>query len=222
VIRRRILRWLARHEILDEHSAEEMLAWEHQGGFSLDASTRIEGWDRQGLERLARYCARQPFSLERLERYDAERLVYRFPRTSPEGRNYLILTPFQLLFRLAKLIPPPYKHRVRYFGVFAPNAKLREAVVSSAGPAAALQARLSDAARKMGIDGGSIGEAGASSSSSGGRPSREKKPNQPVGDGQSPARPSLAVYCWAILLARIYDVLPLLCTQWRSDYVCVS
>ena len=58
-----------------------------------------------------------------------------------------------LLPRLAKLIPPPYKHRVRYFGVFAPNAKLREAVVSSAGPAAALQSRLSDAARKMGIEG---------------------------------------------------------------------
>jgi hypothetical protein len=32
----------------------------HSGGFSLDASARIEGPERAGLERLLRYCARPP------------------------------------------------------------------------------------------------------------------------------------------------------------------
>ena len=47
---------------------------------------------------------------------------------------------------------------------------------------------------------------------------------RPAGADEAPARlrkPSLATYCWALLLARIYDVLPLLRTRWRSDYVCV-
>jgi hypothetical protein len=35
-----------------------MASWHHGGGFSLDASVRIEATDRAGLERLLRYCAR--------------------------------------------------------------------------------------------------------------------------------------------------------------------
>jgi hypothetical protein len=45
-------------------------------GLSLAASVRIEAHDRQGLERLLRYCARPPFAAERLEELDAQRLIY--------------------------------------------------------------------------------------------------------------------------------------------------
>lgn len=44
-----------------------MLAY-HHSGFSVDASLRIEAQDRVRLERLLRYCARPPFSLERLRK----------------------------------------------------------------------------------------------------------------------------------------------------------
>ena len=43
-----------------------MLTWQGSGGFSVDASVRIQGDDRAGVERLLRYCARPPFALERL------------------------------------------------------------------------------------------------------------------------------------------------------------
>ena len=49
---------------------EEMAHWNNGGGFSVDASVRIEGHDRTGLERLLRYCARPPFALERLQSLD--------------------------------------------------------------------------------------------------------------------------------------------------------
>jgi len=39
-----------------------MLSWQGSGGFSIDASVRIEGEDRAGVERLLRYCARPPFA----------------------------------------------------------------------------------------------------------------------------------------------------------------
>ena len=53
--------------------AEAMEALGLDGLFdSLDASVRIEGHDRQGLERLLRYCARPAFALERIERIDEE------------------------------------------------------------------------------------------------------------------------------------------------------
>jgi hypothetical protein len=42
------------------------LTWQGSGGFSLDASVRIQGADSAARERLLRYCARPPFALERL------------------------------------------------------------------------------------------------------------------------------------------------------------
>jgi len=46
------------------------------------------------------------------------------------GREVLVLTPLQLLKRLAAVCPPPGKHLVHFHGVFAPNAKHRGAVVA--------------------------------------------------------------------------------------------
>ncbi|MBK7677668.1 MAG: transposase [Candidatus Accumulibacter sp.] len=43
--------------------------------FSLDASVRIEGANRPGLEWLLRYCARPAFALERLRQIDPQHLV---------------------------------------------------------------------------------------------------------------------------------------------------
>lgn len=38
----------------------------------------------------------------------------------------------ELMKRLADLIPSPWMHLVRYYGVLAPHAKMREQVVSFA------------------------------------------------------------------------------------------
>jgi len=85
--------------------------------FSLDASIRVEGPDRAGLERLLRYCARPPVALERLEQLGEDALIYRFDQPQPDGRTQLRLTPLQLIERLAALIPPPRLHRHRYHRV---------------------------------------------------------------------------------------------------------
>jgi hypothetical protein len=66
VLQRRVLRHFRRHGLLDELDAAGMLTWQGSGGFSVDASVRIEAADRAGLKRLVRYSARPPFALERL------------------------------------------------------------------------------------------------------------------------------------------------------------
>ena len=106
----------------------------------------------QSLEHLLRYCARPPFALERLSVIrDADgriiRIRYVLPRhkaanwvgrghgrksTRPGANGVVELTPFEFLYRLADLIPPPRKHRHRYHGVFAPNHRLRKAVTALA------------------------------------------------------------------------------------------
>ncbi|WP_291994164.1 transposase [Candidatus Accumulibacter sp. ACC003] len=48
-VRRRLLSGLPRRGVLEPEEAEAMVNSEPGGGFSLDASVRIEGSDRQGL-----------------------------------------------------------------------------------------------------------------------------------------------------------------------------
>jgi len=100
----------------------------------VDGSVRIEAADRAGRERLLRYCARPPFALERLHEVAPERLRYERTKPGPVGSGPLLLTPLELLDRLAALVPPPRIHRHRYFGVLAPNAPLRAAVTALTAP----------------------------------------------------------------------------------------
>jgi hypothetical protein len=197
-IRRRGLRWLHRHGHLDDLAVHALDSPDHAGGWSVDASVTIPDWDRHGLERLVRYCARPPLAQERLGRLNDELLVYRLRKPTIDGRTELILTPLELLDRLAYLVTPPRIHKHRYYGVLAPNANLRRAVTASAGPAGATLQILEEARQKMGL------------------PEAEDTDSRPLSaDAGEPrsAAGHLAARCWALLLARIYECLPLLCPR---------
>ena len=189
-MRKRGLRWLHRHGHLDDLALHTMDSADHAGGWSVHASVTIPDWDRHGLERLVRYCARPPLSQERLGRLNDETLVYSLRKPTVDGRTELVLTPLELLDRLSKLITPPRVHKHRYCGVLAPNAKLRRAVIETAGPSGATLQLLTEARDKM-----DLGQQDPS----------EDKPQGRV--RQAAAR------CWAMLLARIYECLPLTCEK---------
>ncbi len=194
-VRRRVLKLFVRRALLEPEQAQAMRQWDNGGGFSVDASVRVEAWDRAGLERLLRYCARAPFALERLAwaEENPEILVYQLPKPLPDGRTALYLTPLELLERLAALIPPPRIHRHRYHGVLAPNAPGREQVTAKASEEPAHQVPSTKASpRENGsqrVEARSSGQANPSSTA---RP-----------------RSAFAGYLWAMLLARIYAVSPL-------------
>ena len=161
--------------LLPSDDAQAMGQWAHGGGFSVDGSVRIEAADRAGRERLLRYCARPPFALDRRRQLDREHLIYDQPKRGPGGSGPQLLTPLELLDRLAALVPPPRLHRHRYFGVLAPNAPLRTAVTALA-------------------------------------PGATTAPPAPMAvPAAEPAHRRAARYAWALLLARIYEVFPLVC-----------
>ena len=156
---------------------------------------RIEANDRSGLERLLRYCARPVFALERLRQIDAEHLVYESIKSDHGGSVSLLLTPLERLERLAALIPPPRRHRHRYYGVLAPNAPLRAALTTLAGA----QDETPNPAAVTGEV--PAAEQGAA------------VPNTPAEVADEPLHRRAARYVWALLLARIYEVLPLVCPK---------
>jgi hypothetical protein len=91
-IRHRGLRWLHCHGHLDDLAVHTLDSSDHAGGWSVDAPVTIADWDRHGLERLVRYCARPPLAQERLGRLNDEQLVYSLPKPTVDGRTELILT----------------------------------------------------------------------------------------------------------------------------------
>jgi hypothetical protein len=98
-------------------------------GISLHADTAVRVHDRQGLEQLCRYGARGPLAQSRLSRRDDGTLSYRMKRPV-RGRHVLLMTPLQLLKKLAAVTPPRGKHLVHFHGMFAPAASHRSAVVA--------------------------------------------------------------------------------------------
>jgi len=89
---------------------------------------RIEADDDEGRERLVRYCARPCFGLDRLSVLPDGRVAYRI-KYGGRGGTHRLLTPIELLARLAALVPPPRHPLLTYHGVLAPHSKWRNAVV---------------------------------------------------------------------------------------------
>ena len=110
------------------------------------------------------------------------------PLTTLSHHPYGELRFAPVLDRLAAILPPPRIHRHRYHGAFAPNAPLRSLITARAHQdnAAAAQNSVPDLPLP--------------------KPSVANNPApQPPNTGSS--RPSP----WAALLARIYEVFPLIC-----------
>ena len=131
---------------------------------------------------------------------DAEHWIYESIKPGPGGSPSLMLTPLELIERLAALIPPPRRHRHRYYGVLAPNAPLRAQVTALAGvpesPTAPLVTATETEPEPIAAR---ITAPGASSHS-------EEQAEEAL-------LRRAARYAWALLLARIYEVFPLVCPR---------
>ena len=180
-VRQRILHAFVRRGLIGKSDRDEMMGWEHGGGFSLDASVCIGGRDRAGLERLLRYCARPPFALEHLHPLDAGHLIYHNPKSRSDSPRDLVLTPLELIDKIPALIPPPRAHRHRYYGVLAPNSPMRAAVMALA-PMPVIAPLPVEA-----------------------------------NEADAPHHRPASHYLWAMLLARIYETLPLVCPICKSE-----
>jgi len=186
-VRRKVIRFFLKKGLLEEEEAMNMLSWEHSG-FSLNATVRIEAEDREGLERLIRYCARPIFASSRLEKI-GEKIRYVLSKRSRGKEWVLDLTPFELLDRLAVLIPPPRLHRHMYHGVLAPNSPLRSRIVFFAGKEIDLRLFWDKVLQKESKEDGFVKQALIN----------ETEENRPQKIG------------WAKLISRIYEVMPLIC-----------
>ncbi|MBI3551613.1 MAG: transposase [Elusimicrobia bacterium] len=136
-IRRKILLRMRGLKAVPREALDELFA-RPLGGFSLDASVRIEHDDRAALERLLKYVLRPALTVKRLVyRPDIQKVRYYFKKGWPlpgeDGvQMTLEWTPAEFMAKFARLIPPARMHLVRYFGALGPRSPLRKAVTRAA------------------------------------------------------------------------------------------
>jgi hypothetical protein len=105
------------------------------------------------------------------------------------------LRPLELIDRIASLGPPPFTHRHRYFGVLAPNSPPRAAVTTLVTPVQQATADPAQTSTGVGVLGVVVPGNAAPAI------------REPV----APPKRSPAHYMWVVLIARIFEVFPLLC-----------
>ena len=68
---------------------------------------------RAGLERLIRYATRPPLAAGRLQITDDEQLTFRLKTPWSDGTTHVLLSPLELIEKLAALVPPPRLKLIR-------------------------------------------------------------------------------------------------------------
>ncbi len=129
----KVFEFLLAAEKIDQPTVDQMRCWPHSG-FSVDNSVYLSARDTAGLQRLAQYILRCPFSLARVVRLtDDGSVLYRaeqdhcrrFPgaasadlRGGPR-RNFQVFNALDFLAEVTQHIPDKGEHLVRYYGWYS-------------------------------------------------------------------------------------------------------
>jgi hypothetical protein len=102
-------------------------------GFTIHANRYIGAQERGKLEELLAYGARGSFANERLSLADPSDptgdLVYTLKRAWSDGTEAIKMSAPEMIEKLVSLIPPPYLHASRYFGVLASHSQWRQKII---------------------------------------------------------------------------------------------
>jgi hypothetical protein len=67
--------------------------------------------------------------MERISLTEGGDIMYKLKKAWKNGMTHVLLSPLELIEKLAALVPLPNMHTIRYWGVLAPNSKMRKEVI---------------------------------------------------------------------------------------------
>jgi len=116
----------------EQRKADDLVT--KQAGFSLHAGIACKANQRKKLERLCRYITRPAIAERRLSLANNGNAVIALKTPYDDGTTHVVLSPMELMGRLAALVPRPRVNLTRFHAVFSRgglpyNSKLRESVV---------------------------------------------------------------------------------------------
>ncbi len=124
LFRVRVIKMLVEEELLAEELARKLLGWKHSG-FSVHNGKPVKRNDAEGLERVAQYIMRNPFSLEKMQFNKPDEggfrltpepdvradgcVIYRSGMNPKIHRNFEIFTPCDFIAAITQHIPDKSK-----------------------------------------------------------------------------------------------------------------
>jgi hypothetical protein len=112
---------LQKEGLIDDRFVKMILGWRHVSGFSVHNGVRIRRDDAKGMESLAQYIIRSPFSLGKMQ-YVAEsaKVIYRSKMTPGRNkRNFKIFDAEEFIAAITQHIPEKGFQLVRYYGWYS-------------------------------------------------------------------------------------------------------
>ena len=123
--RRAVLREFVRRDLLTPDDARSMLAWPHSG-FHVHHSVRLGADDVHGILQLARYAARAPVALERLQYLPAKHVVrLRSDKRDGPTAGTHDFPALEFLARLLAHVPDANEVLVRHYGAYSVRRRAR-------------------------------------------------------------------------------------------------
>ena len=123
LFRVKVIRLLVDEGLLAERMADKLLTWKHNG-FSIDNGAPVKRKDREGLERLAQYIIRNPFSEEKMI-YDEDggTVIYHSKVNAKTNRNFEVYAIGEFIAAIAQHIPDKGFQLVRYYGWYSNKSR---------------------------------------------------------------------------------------------------
>ncbi|MEJ2689318.1 MAG: transposase [Deltaproteobacteria bacterium] len=121
IFRARVLKMLQKEGLIDDRFVKMILGWRHVSGFSVHNGVRLRCDDQKGMESLAQYIIRSPFSIGKMQ-YVAEsgKVVYRSKMTHGRNkRNFKIFDAEEFIAAITQYIPEKGFQLVRYYGWYS-------------------------------------------------------------------------------------------------------
>lgn len=98
-------------------------------GFSLHALRVVKKEQRDRLLHLIQYMIRPPIAEDRLTILPNGQIKIALKNAWADGTYAIELSQLEFLEKILAILPPPFFHEVRYYGIFAANATLRKKIV---------------------------------------------------------------------------------------------
>jgi len=193
VFRRRVITLLVDRQLLNEDFARNLLSWKHSG-FSIDNSVRI--LDEPAQESLAEYIARPPISLKKI-RYEPfkGKVLFHTKYSRYFKQNLHLFDASDFLAELTQHIPPKGLQLIRRYGLYASRTKGRWNEMPWVAERAPEGWR---ATHQRGVAAEDLGY-------------------EPLSDGNEEVTVDARKRAWARLLAKVYEVDPMVCPKCGAD-----
>ena len=193
VFRHRVIKLLVEHQLLNEDFARNLLSWKHSG-FSIDNSVRI--LDTSSQESLAEYIARPPVSLKKIHYEPFKgRVLFHITYSHYFKQNLHMFAALDFLADLTQHIPPKGLQLIRRYGLYASRTKGRWKEM----PWVAERAP----------EGWKASQPTKSTS--------EELGYEPLSANEEEVETNARKRAWARLLAKVYEVDPLLCPKCGAE-----